>query len=303
MTADLPPPIIGGATAEVFPSTSVGDEFRVLTAECRVRHTAPETDVDPIRHTLMVSDGDGFFGTAVDVVRSLQLMHQLPSMLVVGVGYPGAEGLIDTVQVRARDLTPSRTPMFARSGGAKAFTRFLTDELVPSLNQRWPEAGAHQIFFGHSLGGLLGCHLIWDEGCPFDAYLLGSPSLWWNNGSLLDRAGSGELSSPPKKASVFFGIGAHETQWGREQEAAALPVGHPAKPAAGHYLDMVEDLDRFVRAVREVAPANSLVIEHEVFADEFHVTVAPLVLSRGLRWWAARHLGQTPSGPLRSDGS
>jgi hypothetical protein len=47
-------------------------------------------------------------------------------------------------------------------------------------------------------------------------------------------------------------------------------------------LDMGADLDRLVDTLRRRAYPG-LSMRHEVPAGEFHVTVAPLILSRGLR--------------------
>ncbi len=41
--------------------------------------------------------------------------------MIVGVGYPGATAIGDTVDLRARDLTPTNASPFATSGGGDAF--------------------------------------------------------------------------------------------------------------------------------------------------------------------------------------
>lgn len=259
-------------------STAVGDTFRVFVGECG---PAP-------RETLIVADGTGLFGLAVDTIRLMQIPALVPPMLVVGIGYPTATVLADTVGIRVRDLTPTQVTGFDRSGGADAFGSFIADELMPWVSDRHPGATERTTFFGHSLGGLFGAHMMLTRPATFDRYVLSSPSLWWDRHRILDEvttaAGLDEI-----EASVFAGIGALETDEGRRLEAANLPDGHPAKPPAAH-LDMVDDLERFVGRLEERA-LTGLDLRWQVFADEFHATVPGVVLSRALRRFAAADRG------------
>ena len=67
------------------------------------------------------------------------------------------------------------------------------------------------------------------------------------------------------------------------REAAHRPAAERAI-LAQHPLDMVDDLDRFVAALRSRSYPG-LKLRYDVFPDEFHSTVAFLILSRGLRWF------------------
>lgn len=255
-------------------SAAVGDTFRLFVGEC---------GSNP-RETVIVADGTGLFGLVVDTIRLMQIPALVPPMLVVGVGYPEASVLIDTVDIRTRDLTPSAAAGFERSGGADAFGRFIADELRPWLADRFPGSTDRVTYFGHSLGGLFGTHLLLDRPDTVDRYILSSPSLWWDRYRLVaDEADRAERHDD-LAAMVFFGIGSLETDDGRRLEAIGLPEGHPAKPPAGH-LDMVADLERFTDRLRS-RRYPSLDLHVEVVPDEFHATVPGTVLSRGLRAFA-----------------
>lgn len=259
---------LGDVTVEDRWSDAVGDTLRVFSADCHRGR-------DPAA-VLVMTDANGFFGLAVDTVRSMQLVRLVPPLVIVGIGYPTAATLIDTIDVRARDLTPTHDPHFAMSGGADRFAQFLELELLPGIADQFPTA-RRTIYFGHSLGGSFGAHLLYTKPQLFDRLILSSPSLWWDSHRLLARADDEVVKVP---VEVVLGIGSEETDPGRRREAANLPDGHPAKPAA-QTLDMVADMGRFEAALRHRSPAVR--VESTVVADEFHSTVAGAVLSRGLR--------------------
>lgn len=261
---------LGGTEVHDLRSQTVSDTFRVFVGHC---------GPDP-QAILFVTDANGLFGLTVDTVRLMQIPALVPSLLVVGVGYPDADIVIDTVEIRTRDLTPTPSQYFEGSGHADDFIEFIRSELRPWLSDRYPAAADDVTYFGHSLGGLFGAYTLLTNATTFDRYILSSPSLWWDDEVIFDiereRADEGDLCS-----EVFFGIGSLETDAGRRLEAVSLPVGHPAKPPSAH-LDMVDDMGRFAA---QLASRNdtTLQIASVEIADEFHATVPGVVLSRALR--------------------
>ena len=261
---------LGGTEVHDLWSDAVGDTFRVFAGHCGGEPQA----------ILLVTDANGLFGMVVDTVRLMQIPALVPSLLVVGVGYPDATTLSDTVAIRARDLTPTPSRHFERSGHADDFIAFLSGELRPWLTDRWPAATDHLTYFGHSLGGLFGAYTLLAASSSFDRYIVSSPSLWWDDEVIFDiereRSDRTDLA-----AEVFFGIGSLETDLGRRLEATNLPTGHPAKPPPTH-LDMVDDLRRFITRLAARNHPGLRISSVEV-VDEFHATVPGVVLSRALR--------------------
>lgn len=261
---------LGGTEVHDLWSESVGDSFRVFVGHC---------GPDP-RAVLLLTDANGLFGLTVDTVRLMQIPALVPSLVVVGVGYPDADGVADTVQIRTRDLTPTPSRHFEGSGHAAEFVEFLATELRPWLTDRYPRAADDMTYFGHSLGGLFGAHLLLTSSALFDRYIVSSPSLWWDHESIFDiersRPRTGRLHS-----RVCFGIGSLETDPGRRAEAVNLPTGHPAKPVSTP-LDMVEDMRRFIDQLRSRKDPTLRIDAFEV-PDEFHATVPGVVLTRALR--------------------
>jgi len=266
-----PPSPLGECEVHDLWSEAVHDHYRIFIASCGEQ---PAT-------TLVVTDANGLFGTAVDTVRMMQLPALLPDLLVVGIGYPTAATIADTISIRVRDLTPTPAYDIQDSGGASAFLQFIRDELCPLVGQRFPSALGRTIFFGHSLGGLFGVHALFAEPAAFDGYIISSPSLWWDGYVAITEEEQWAASHDDLVAQTYFGIGAGETDEGRRIEATNLPAGHPFKPPK-MYLDMVDDLERFTSALRQRGYPN-LGLAADVFAGEFHATVPGIVLNRGLR--------------------
>jgi len=93
---------------------------------------------------------------------------------------------------RRRDLTGPTTSaedrkIAPRVGGSEAFRLFIRTELMPLIRERYhtsPEAA----IIGESLAGLFVLETLLLEPDLFDTYVAFDPSLWWNNGQLVDQA-------------------------------------------------------------------------------------------------------------------
>ncbi|MEM8619700.1 MAG: alpha/beta hydrolase-fold protein [Actinomycetota bacterium] len=261
---------LGGTEVHDLWSESVNDRFRIFIGHC-----GPEP-----RDVLLVTDANGLFGLTVDTVRLMQIPALVPSLLVLGVGYTDADTVIDTIDVRTRDLTPTTSPQGVPSGGADAFIEFCSTELRSWLSERFPGLTGATTYFGHSLGGLLGTYALLTAPTSFDRYIVSSPSLWWDNEVIFDIEGD-SVERDGLRSQVYFGIGSLETDSGRRIEGRNLPLGHPAKPPAAH-LDMVADMHRFVHQLTSRDDPTLALVSAEI-SDEFHATVPGAVLSRALR--------------------
>ena len=201
-------------------SPEVETTFRVFVGHC---------GAEP-RATIVVTDGNGLFGLTVDVVRLMQIPGLLPPLKVVAVGYPGAQTVADTIDVRNRDLTSTPWPAFPGSGGADRFLGFIRATLFDWINERFPAALETPVYFGHSLGGLFGTCALLDPRPPFSHFILSSPSLFWDRYAVFDREAEWSASPPDRELDAFFGIGGLETDEGRRLEGQDLPDGHPRRP-------------------------------------------------------------------------
>jgi len=91
---------------------------------------------------------------------------------------------------------------FPTSGGSAAFINFISEELQPMINNRYRTTGQNTLI-GQSLGGLLATEVLFKHPEMFDNYLIVSPSLWWDNASILEH----ETTLDLKGKSVFIAVG------------------------------------------------------------------------------------------------
>lgn len=169
LTTPSLPVIIGERTT--FRSTVLGAEYPIVI----YRPGGYERNNE--RYPLLVLlDGDGHFHHATGVVDFLVANQRIPPMIVVGVGNRN----------RTRDLTPpTADPQFqGRTGGADQFLRFLSDELIPYLDQT-NRTLDYRVLVGHSFGGLFALHALTTRPEVFDGYISISPSTWWNQQALV----------------------------------------------------------------------------------------------------------------------
>lgn len=159
---------------------------------------------------LVLLDGPEQLAHTESLVRFLARGDKSPEMIIVAVANTQ----------RSRDLTPAlpadaKTPRpvnsEAATGGANAFLAFLSDELLPTVDQRYRTAPWRGLL-GHSYGGLFGLHALVQKPELFRAYLLASPSLWWGDGEPGRRALAAwpHLQSLPKQRLLYLTSGERE---------------------------------------------------------------------------------------------
>lgn len=226
---------------------------------------------DPV-DAVVVLDANLLFGMAVDLVRLMLIPALVPSVVVVGLGYP-TDDLDEFVRRRTNDFTPSAVAAWPGSGQSAAFRTTLREQVLPHIASVAPTVEAVTLF-GHSLGGMFAVTEWLADDPLFDRFVISSPSLWWDGHALL------RSSFPVPQAPAYLAIGSEETDAGRRREAAALPDHAASKPPPTH-LDMVDDLERFV--ARMTPTPGREVPTVDIIDGEFHATVPPIVFTRGLR--------------------
>ena len=226
---------------------------------------------------VFVVDANYAFPVARGIAQRLAKHAGMEEAIVVGLSYAKGDS---SGYSRRRDYTPSIprgeyvSDMPGRNaafGEAQAYGRFIAADVFPLIAANYRADMGRKIFVGHSYGSLLGLQLLLSEPATFDHYILGSPSLWFDQGVMFDREQAYAKGHKDMRASVFFGIG------GRETLAKDRKRSRTEENA-----DMVADLCDFDAALKSHRYPN-LKSRLEVFADEDHASVFPLVLTHGLR--------------------
>ena len=128
-----------------------------------------------------VLDGEWNTSLAEILCEFLGFAKFIPSNTIV-VSVPNQYK--DSVNMRDRDFTPTRTNYSSISGGADHFLLFLKNELVPFVNKKFLTRIDNSTLYGSSLGGLFAIYAYLNEPGLFKSYLTVEPSLWWDEGLL-----------------------------------------------------------------------------------------------------------------------
>jgi len=128
-------------------------------------------------------------------------INRIPQSIVVGIAN------VD----RRRDFTfptsieedKKRAPT---TGGSAKFIDFIANELQPFIQGKYKTNNSKTII-GQSLGGLLATEILFTKPTLFDKYIIISPSLWWNDGSLLKQNPAILNETFSQKTAVYIGVG------------------------------------------------------------------------------------------------
>ncbi|MBL7952751.1 MAG: alpha/beta hydrolase [Flavobacteriales bacterium] len=128
---------------------------------------------------------------------------------------------------RQRDLThptsiASDKAEFPTTGGSVAFMTFLQKEVIPFVEASY-RTFPDRTLIGQSLGGLFATEVLLRKPYLFNHYIIVSPSLWWDNGSVL-AIPTDSLSAPDiGVASVYIAVGQEgKVMVGGSKKLAAL---------------------------------------------------------------------------------
>lgn len=197
----------GDAAAEISIGREVSVRSVILDEDRTIQIALPSSYAANHEHTrypvLYLLDGQMFFQTVTAAVGylSADASPHIPEMIVVGI----------TSQQRVRDSSPSRSlkgplgkiePVYEVSGGADRFLRFLTEELVPYIDERYSTSG-YRVLVGYSFTGLTVMHSLFTQPRSFNAYLAIDPSWWWDDYLLEREARSFIASASVERRDLF----------------------------------------------------------------------------------------------------
>ena len=128
---------------------------------------------------------------------SFSWINMIPSSIVVGISN------ID----RKKDFTFPTTNKkdkedFPTTGESENFINFIKTEVQPLIDKRY-KTNTNKTLIGQSLGGLLATEILFKIPELFDNYIITSPSLWWDDESLLKY----KPMLYDSKKSIYIGVG------------------------------------------------------------------------------------------------
>ena len=273
-------------------STITGRTYRIYVAK-PVATVPPPPEGYPV---IYLNDGDFAFHTAADALLMQSVGLEAKPAYVVGIGY--GKDWQTASRTRCADLTPfppdpttlaalEASPLTkgATYGEAESFHRFMTEELRPQIEASYSVDCSNTILWGDSFGGLFALYVLFNHPEAYRTYLVGSPSIIWNDRAILrDEAKlTAPLAAGKVAPRVLFTVGEFEEKLAdhvklypgvtREQMQAMLT-------ATGMISNALALADR-LKALE--APAGCEV-ETVVFEGETHLSIIPAAISRGLRF-------------------
>lgn len=175
---------------------------------------------------LYLTDANQYFGLIADITRNLQWGSEMPETIIVGIGYPISAFKTDDerwgkwLAWRMRDLSPTNTAQLdkdfgtdnIKSGGASVFLQFMEQELFPFVEKNYRAKSQERTFVGFSLGGLFGLYSLFQKPGLFQYYLIGSPSIWYDNKTVLQTEKTYAASHSDLSGRVFMAVGELEEE-------------------------------------------------------------------------------------------
>lgn len=219
---------------------------------------------------IYVVDADGHFLPLVGIQDQLSSRFsandECPPHIVVGIRNPN----------RNYDLTPPSADLaqdtLNRTGGAELFAKFLSDELIPMVNKKYPVA-PHRTLAGHSLGGLFVMSTLLENQKLFDNYLAIDPALSWDNERFLDKATDAMKNKKFDDKNLYI-VAAGPGFKGMTIEEV--------KSDTTELVNLTRSVFEFFDILDEVTPSG-LNIKYELDMNENHFTIPLQGWSQGLK--------------------
>ncbi|TCZ74072.1 alpha/beta hydrolase [Flaviaesturariibacter aridisoli] len=243
---------------EELPSKELG-EVRILNVYLPEGYRANDTARYPVVYLLDGSADEDFIHIAgLYQFNSFPWVDRVPKSIVVGIA---------TVD-RRRDFTyPTRNEKdrtrYPTTGKSARFISFLEKELQPFVETHYRCTGTRTLI-GQSLGGLLATEVLLTKPELFTHYIIVSPSLWWDNGSLLERKPDLLREGFSHPLEVYVGVG----------KEGVVPGDIPR----------VMEVDANLLADKLRASKSRLVhVEFDYLPDEDHGTILHQAVANALR--------------------
>lgn len=193
-------PFILGLIDEI--QSNVLAEKRVLNIYLPEGYNQKDTTKYPVIY-LLDGSADEDFIHIVGLVQfnSFEWINQIPKSIVVGIA---------TVD-RRRDFTFPTTikkdlKAFPTSGHSDKFISFIEKELQAYIQTKY-KANNDKTIIGQSLGGLFATEVLLKKPTLFNKYIIISPSLWWDNGSLLNQNSNLLTENFNQQTDIYIGVG------------------------------------------------------------------------------------------------
>lgn len=181
---------------------------------------------------IYLTDAPYTFPIVAGATRFPMNTGKMQQAIIVAIGYE--KGSIGSAR-RIRDYTPTFAKDWKKqTGNAQGHIQFIKNTVFPYIEQNYRASHTQKTYIGNSLGGLFGATILFTEPDLFSHYIIGSPSIWFNNNALLKF----KAHRPKTAIKVYISVGEKET------------------PAFGEGQNMVEGAKQLVQKINVLNSDN-----------------------------------------------
>jgi predicted alpha/beta superfamily hydrolase len=246
--ADNSKPFVLGVTEEIQ-SIELGEK-RIINIYLPEGYNPNDTVKYPVIYLLDGGADEDFIHIAGLVqFSSFSWIGRIPPSIVVGIANTD----------RKRDFTYPTTveedkKKFPATGHSDKFIAFIEKEVQPFVEKKY-RTNSSRTLIGESLGGLLATEILFKKPALFNKYIIVSPSLWWDNASLLNAAPALVQENFSQKISVYIGVG--------KEGLAPTTVPHVMEVEANVLADKLKS-----------AKNKNVTVYFDYLPEEDHATIA-----------------------------
>jgi len=248
----------------ILPNTRVIEMKSVFSGkEYAIFLAIPESydqNKDSSYPVLYCLDANAGFGLITQTYRYLRFGNEVPEMFIVGIGYP-TKSSSEILHNRNHDMTPTADlEIETKTGGAPDLLNFIQNQLIPYIESNY-RVTDQRTFIGHSNGGLFAFYALFKAPGLFQRFIIGSPSLWYDNKVSFQFEEEYASSNSNLPATLFLSVGS-------EEESTEVKL-----------VSLIEEMAENLR--QRDYPGLKLTLT--IFPDQTHLSSVPPTYSYGLR--------------------
>ncbi|RNI22493.1 alpha/beta hydrolase [Rufibacter latericius] len=198
-TQQSKPFILG--TIEEIASKELGEK-RILNIYLPNGYDQNDTTRYPVVYLLDGSaDEDFIHVVGLYQFNNFSWINRVPKSIIVGIA--NVDRRRDFTYPTSLEKDQKRYPTSGQSG---KFLNFLEKELQPYIEKKY-KTNASKTIIGQSLAGLFVTEVLLKKPTLFQKYIIISPSIWWDNGSILNQSSSLLTEGFSQKTDIYIGVG------------------------------------------------------------------------------------------------
>jgi len=208
---------------------------------------------------IYLTDAPYTFPVVAGATRFPMNSGKMREAIIVAIGYEkGSTGS----NSRIRDYTLTHAKSWRKqTGNAQGHIEFIKNTLFPFIENNYRASSSQKTYIGNSLGGLFGATILFTMPDLFSNYIIGSPSVWFDNNALLAL----KVDKPKLPIRVYISVGSMET------------------PDFGEGQNMVEGAEQLTQKINALKSDN-IELKSVVIGGANHATAFPTTAIQGLDW-------------------